>query len=177
MTSLEPPSHPVPIDVDALDETAVMMKIVPLKNKRHCEGLRIQFPPGKTPNSTYPFALHDKPWIGWNYMVNDGQMTLSARACKRILPTEAAERQCEECKVLDDNQILQGVLRRIERGVDENAPFMYQGHAGMVEVSGRKTRQIEALRLNGLNNARKLIGRMGSLDDYKRFVIALADGT
>ncbi|KAJ7573003.1 hypothetical protein C8J56DRAFT_1133363 [Mycena floridula] len=165
-------SAQIPIDVDTWQESLPAGEQI--ESPRPCLGYRLHFPPGKTPSSSYPFGLHDTLVLPWDYAVKNGKMTVTARACTqvRILSTEL----CSACTQLDDSPILQGIMRRIESGVDENAPYAYHGHSGLVEVARRKMAQIDTLRLRGLNTARKLVGKQGTLDDYKRFVMGLADG-
>ncbi|KAJ7598326.1 hypothetical protein C8J56DRAFT_1091577 [Mycena floridula] len=172
MTTQSADSAPIPIDVDTWQESLPASEQI--ESPRPCLGYRLDFPPGKSPSSSYPFGLHDTLVLPWDYAVKSGKMTVTARACTRVrIPSTEL---CSACTQLDDSPVLRGIMQRIESGVDENAPYAYHGHSGLAEVARRKMAQIDTLRLRGLNTARKLVGKQGSLDDYKRFVMGLADG-
>ncbi|THU89600.1 hypothetical protein K435DRAFT_865123 [Dendrothele bispora CBS 962.96] len=73
-----------------------------------------------------------------------------------------------------DTQLIQGIewcSTRVNmvNGLDENTKFDYYSHKQLVEWITRKDRQINTLKLRGLNDARLLHGRATALDDYKRF--------
>lgn len=169
------PASFINVDADIDDGPDVPNAMAPALHP--CEGLKLEFPPGKTPSSTYPFALHDTKLATWDYKVRNGQMTLFARTCQQMMKDglEAAT-MCEKCHDLEENPTLQGVVRRIQQGVHENSPFAYHGHAGMAEINRRKSRQIDAMRLRALNTNRQLMGKEGALDEYKKFVVAIGDG-
>ena len=53
---------------------------------------------------------------------------------------------------------------------------MYQPIAGLITLAERKSRQIDTLRLTKLNDSRKLIGKLGALDNHKQWMQAIASG-
>ncbi|KAG6875315.1 hypothetical protein C0993_009840, partial [Termitomyces sp. T159_Od127] len=85
------PDHPIspnviltsaPIDVDALPDNLGILtsssKESEHQMKKICLGIRLDFPPGKSPHSTYSFAIHDMLGDPWDYSVHSGTMTLRA---------------------------------------------------------------------------------------------------
>ena len=127
---------------------------------------------GCSPSSMYPFSLHDKINLPWDYAVMNGVMTLHARACERVL----GDSICNACWNLASNNVLWRIELRAAEGVHENANHTYNGFGGLVEIQRRKNIQIEALQLHGLNNVCRLIGQVASLTYHKQFVVAIASG-
>lgn len=64
----------------------------------------------------------------------------------------------------------------MEHGVHENAPFVYHGIDGLIQLLQRKNDQIDFYRLKGLNQARSLLRNARALENHKRFMIAIASG-
>ncbi|KAF8056026.1 hypothetical protein FPV67DRAFT_686987 [Lyophyllum atratum] len=160
-----------PIDVDALEQDTV--RNPSQKRRKRCIGYIFDVPVGQTPSKLYPFALHDKINIPWDYSLIDGVLRLHARSCEDVITGREC---CGACQDLRQNTTLQGIQRRAIEGVHENANHAYHGFGALVEILQRKNSQIEVLRLRGLNNARRLIGQAASLSDHKRFVVAIASG-
>jgi hypothetical protein len=157
-----------PIDVDADGDRDMR-----LDDRAACIGFTVQFPAGKTPHSTYPFALHDKITLPWDYSITNSVMTLHARTCDWPMKGELT---CGPCRDLASNPILQGILDRIANGVHEHSNYTYHGFSGLLEILRRRNVQIESLRLRGLNHTRLLRGQATSLSDHKRFVVAIGSG-
>ncbi|KAH9009695.1 hypothetical protein EDB85DRAFT_2077656 [Lactarius pseudohatsudake] len=67
-------------------------------------------------------------------------------------------------------------MDRIRHGVHENAPLVYHGIGGLVEVARHKIGQVRQLRLTKLNTSRKLLGKATALDDHKQWIMAIASG-
>jgi hypothetical protein len=74
------------------------------------------------------------------------------------------------------NKTLEGMLTRLEEGVNEKLAFAYHSFRGLIEILHRKNRQIEFYRLRGLNQARRLLSRTTALSDQKRLLMAIASG-
>ena len=83
---------------------------------------------------------------------------------------------CNSCELLNKNGNLQGVLQQIKTGIHENTHLRYHSIGGLVTLARRKTGEIKALRLKGLNNAWKLAGKVVAVDDIKRWVMAIRSG-
>lgn len=167
-----------PINVDDEGDVVAVKR---MSYAARCSGYIFDLPLGQSPSSTYPFALHDKMNLPWDYSVSNGMMKLYARTCELYMPINDdgavdAETACQHCQNLVSNTILQGICRRAIEGVLENSNYAYNGFAGMVEILQRKNTVIETLRLRGLNSARRLIGQAASLSDHNRFMVAIASG-
>jgi hypothetical protein len=166
-------SHPSPIDIDALDDSPVS----PPQTKprtRQCLGIHVDFPPGRSAHSSYPFGIHDELGDPWDYSVTKGVLVLHAKGCVNATHQESSI--CNSCKALTQNKNLQGILQRIKTGVHENTPLMYHSVGGLVTLARRKTGQLKVLRLRRLNDVRKLDGKAVALDDMKRWVMAIGSG-
>jgi hypothetical protein len=61
----------------------------------------------------------------------------------------------------------------MQDGVHTSAPFHYHGVGGLITVLREKTGNVRALRLRGLNNARKLVVKVRALDLHKQFIMAI----
>ena len=87
------------IDVDSFEEESTAA----------CKGFKLDFPPGLSPHTAYPFALHAKLVLPWDYTVRNSVMTLSARSCTRF--SEGDRQLCHPCQQLIRNGMLEGILR------------------------------------------------------------------
>lgn len=158
-----------PIDVDTF-----VARSPPPHRKTVCGGYVFKFTKGQNPHLTYPFALHARFTLPWDYSTRNGKLVLHAHSCDRK-PTPA-QTNCQPCRNLFQNSVLAGILSRAENGMHENSGYVFYGCGGMLEIIERKNWQLEALRLNGLNNTRQLTGQADSLSDHNRFLNAIASG-
>ena len=92
-----------------------------------CEGYALTFPDGQSPHDSYPFALHSQLELPWNYSVCNGRMTLFARSCAQLV--KDGIKACRACQNLFKNKTLEGILTRLEEGVNENLAFLYHSLA------------------------------------------------
>jgi len=129
---------------------------------------------GKSPHTTYPFALHDTIILPWDYALKNGMMKLFARSCHGL--SEGSGTACQPCRQLIKNETLENILTQIEDGVHENARFAYHGFSGLQEMLRRKNQTIEFYWLHRLNQARKLLTKATALSDQKRLLMAIASG-
>jgi hypothetical protein len=127
------------IDVDAFEYEDILKQ--PKMSVAACEGYTIIFPDGKSPNTTYPFALHDTIILPWEYTLKNGMMKLFARSCHGS--SEGSGTACQPCRHLIKNEALGNILRRMEDGAHENAVFAYHGISGLQEMLHRKNQLIE----------------------------------
>ena len=162
---------PSPIDVDALDDSPILLP----HKKRQCSGIRVDFPPGDSAHSSYPFGIHDELGDPWDYSVTKGVLVLRGKGCA-MNTADGDPGLCNSCKLLTENGNLQGILQRIKTGVHENTHLKYHSVGGLVTLVRRKAGEIKALRLKRLNDARKLTGKATAMDDMKRWVMAIGSG-
>ena len=167
-----------PINVDALDVEAEEVEVVGLQIRHRpqeavlCAGIIVKIPPGKSVHSAYPFGLHDELGDPWDYAVVAGQLTLRAQGCQKN--SRIGKDRCTHCDGLSHNMTLQGVLDWIECGVHENTRLAYHGVGGLVKIVRTKNRQINSLRLQKLNDSRKLMGKVAALDNHKEWIMAIS---
>ncbi|KAH9004151.1 hypothetical protein EDB86DRAFT_3208354 [Lactarius hatsudake] len=148
----------------------------PLKRPRKwpCEGTRITFPEGTNHHMSYPFGLHSERSVPWNYHSIDDAFYLQAKSCQKISSTEGGT--CGNCQTLTSSNLFAGILNRIKFGTHENVPLMYHGVGALIAIARRKTDQIEQLRMSKLNDSRKLLVKVGALEDHKQWIMAIASG-
>ena len=139
-----------------------------------CKGYAMAFSNGRSPHTSYPFALHDTLVLPWDYSLKNGVMTLFARACVGF--TKKGLHSCAPCQLLRKNEILENILTRIDEGVNENAGYAYYGFSALSEVLRRRTKQLRISELRGLNQAKKLLSKATVLSDQKRLLLAIASG-
>lgn len=161
------------IDVDALQtiEPVEVVDVEPASGSKieftsaTCTGILVNIPPGMSAHSAYPFGLHDELGDPWDYSVVAGQLTLRARGCRK--KPGPGKDKCVDCNGLSRNTTLQGVLDQIEFGVHENSRLAYHGVGGLVKMVRKRTGQVNSLRLQKLNDSRKLMGKVTALDNHK----------
>lgn len=131
-------------------------------------------PNGNSPWSTYPFALHDTSLsLPWGIEITAaGKALLRSTMCSG--EARDSGQSCKACARLERNNVLRGVVERMEKGVKEGTGLAYHGFGTLHEVVRRKNRRVEFFRLRGLNYSRKLATQATALDDHKRLLIAVA---
>jgi hypothetical protein len=139
-----------------------------------CKGYTLAFSNGKSPHTSYPFALHDTLVLPWDYSLRNGVMSLSSRTCLAFI--DAGGETCAPCQELRKNETLEKILTRISEGVHENAGYAYYGFSAMSELLRRRTQQLRISELRGLNQAKKLLSKATVLSDQKRLLMAIASG-
>ncbi|EIM80531.1 uncharacterized protein STEHIDRAFT_68450 [Stereum hirsutum FP-91666 SS1] len=161
-----------PVQATDSDDDITFVKTVKPIRIQSCPGHILTFPPRQTPNSSYPFMLHDQMDLPWDYQSCGTIMILRASSCTG----KALYRQaCCSCSELENNYNLIVIKYHIKHGVHKNSPFAYHGLGGMIEVARRKGRQNEYLRFKKVNMVKKLAGRTGKISKYKQMVLALSD--
>jgi hypothetical protein len=136
-----------------------------------CPGYLLTFPRGQWADTSYPFALHTLISLPWYYSTRKEGFFLTSQSC---LGLTVAGRRCGPCRNLGNNEILIKIITRYTDGVHDNAPLVFNGIGGLVEVVRRKTALIDTLRLRRLNEARKIIGQEGVIDIHKQMLVALS---
>lgn len=173
-------STPEPIDVDSLPDNPTP-RVPSCTKPKHpiqpCSGIIITPPLGKSVHTLYPFALHESLGDLWNYSVTAGKFVLHSRGCNLRLDDIHSQprqtNQCPPCSALSENANVIGIIDRIQDGVHISAPFHYHGVGGLITVLREKAGNVRALRLRGLNNAKKLVVKVRALDMHKQFIMAI----
>jgi hypothetical protein len=163
-----------PIDVDAINDPLCLTPQPSNTKLWVCCGIPVEFPPGRSAHSSYPYGIHDELGDPWDYSVTSGAMILRAKGCTS--KAQHMHGRCKACDRLTENGNLQGVLRRINTGVHENTHLTYHSIGGLVTIARRKIGEVRTLRLRRLNDAQKLVGKAVALDDFKRWVMAVGSG-
>ena len=133
-------------------------------------------PNGVSPYAAYPFMLHELYSLPWGLQIAGNQLTLRSIHCRGPVRSSSVGTVCLDCEKLRNNDILKGILKRIETGVDAHCALVYQPIAGLIELVRKKNQKIDNMRLMKLTISRKVSTRTGTLDDYKKFVMALSEG-
>jgi hypothetical protein len=139
-----------------------------------CEGLLVVFPEGKNHHTSYPFGMHNEHTLPWNYRSTDDSFYIQAKSCQGLSPLEG--HACEMCQKLTSSRLYIGIIDRIKFGAHESTPYPYYGVGELMTIARRKAKQLDELRMSKLNDSRKLLVKMGALDDHKQWILAIASG-
>ncbi|KAH9021614.1 hypothetical protein EDB85DRAFT_2278387 [Lactarius pseudohatsudake] len=149
------PSPPIalgpPVD-DAIDRQGVSRRV---SKKLQCKRHVVNTPPGQTGIGAYPFLLHIEEHTAWEFSSCSGTLLLHARRCENRNLNERV---------------------RIENGVNENTPYKYHGLTTMSEIARKKERIIDLFRLWRTNDAKKLVGREGTISLHRQVLLAMSSG-
>ena len=75
--------------------------------------------------------------------------------------------------MLSKNADVIGIMNRMQDGVHISAPFHYHGVGGLITVLHKKSGNVRALHLRGLNNAKKLVIKVHTLEMHKQFIMVI----
>jgi hypothetical protein len=96
--------------------------------KPFCPGILIKLPSGVSPYSTYPFKLHDIFSLSWDIRSSNPRLWLASTNCTGEVTGDA----CRPCRELLLNEIVVGILERIENGVHETTPLAYRSIEALI---------------------------------------------
>jgi len=136
-----------------------------------CPGYKLHFPPGQQAHTSYPFALHTVLPLPWDYSGHCDGFFLVSHSCSSVVEVNG---RCKRCNDLDKNEYLQKIVTRFMKGIHENTTLIFHGIGGLIDIVHWKTHTIDQLRLHHLNDFQKLVGREGTLDIYKQFLLAIS---
>ncbi|KAF8262083.1 hypothetical protein EI94DRAFT_1773276 [Lactarius quietus] len=152
---------------NAIDRPAIPKKV-------QCKQHVVSAPPGQTGIGAYPFLLHTKEHTPWEFSSHCGSLLLHARKCKnRNLDKDGL---CEPCRALLSNTKFRNVLSRIEDGVNENTPYKFHRLSSLTEIARKKDHTIHLFRLRRTNDAKKLVGREGTITMHHQVLLAMSSG-
>ena len=142
--------------------------------KALCKRHLVSAPPGQIAIGAYPFLLHVEEHTPWEFSSHNGSLILHARQCEnRSLDKNGL---CQPCQALLSNQKFKNVLARIEDGVNAKAPYKYRGLMDLIEIARKKDRTIDLYRLRRTNDAKKLVGREGTITLHRQVLLAMSSG-
>jgi len=107
--------------------------------------------------------------------LKNGVMKLFARNCRGVSEGFGST-ACQPCQHLIKNDKLKNILGWIEEGIHEKTGFAYHGFNCLQQMLHQKNQSIKFYRLQGLNQARKLLMKATALSDQKRLLMAIANG-
>lgn len=64
----------------------------------------------------------------------------------------------------------------MDEDIHENSTFAYHSFNGLIKTLDHKLKKLEFVQLQGLNQAWKLLAKVGELSDYKWFALAISSG-
>ncbi|KAJ7814913.1 hypothetical protein B0H14DRAFT_2375718, partial [Mycena olivaceomarginata] len=112
-----------------------------------CPGVRLTFPPGKNQHTSYPFGLHAKFSLLWNYFSEGEHFFLRSNRCRQRVPSPEP-RLCKSCDELDRrDDFLDGIRERITNGINENTLLMFFPFGGLIRRVRKKNDQLRVMRL------------------------------
>jgi hypothetical protein len=118
--------------------------------------------------------MHNEHNVPWDYRSTRDKFYIQLRLCRK--PSVSAGSACNDCRALTSIPLYVNIMNRVRNGVHENAPLIYHGFGGLLEVAQCKTEQLWQLQLTKLNASRKLLGKATALDDHKQWMMAIASG-
>ncbi|KAJ6523229.1 hypothetical protein DFH09DRAFT_937986, partial [Mycena vulgaris] len=139
-----------------------------------CVGMEIRFPAAKSHHTDYPFGLHRKYTLSWDYYSKSERFFLQSQKCTRGLCPMG--QLCRPCNDILSNGVLKGILERIKYGVPESTPFIFMPISVLIDVLRSKVQLLRGFKLTRLNDLRKLFSKLVQLDEHKQFVMAVASG-
>ncbi|KAH9168605.1 hypothetical protein EDB89DRAFT_1909186 [Lactarius sanguifluus] len=128
----------------------------------------------RTGIGAYPFLLHIEEHTAWEFSSCSGTLLLHARRCENRNLNERG--LCQPCHMLLSNTKFRNLLVRIENGVNENTPYKYHGLMTMSEIARKKECIINLFHLRRTNNAKKLVGREGTISLHRQVLLAMSSG-
>ncbi|KAI0283769.1 hypothetical protein BC826DRAFT_920293, partial [Russula brevipes] len=121
--------------------------------------------------TSYPFSMHSILSLPWDYSTSCKGFFLMSHSCTSRIEIN---RQCKACDVLGKNGYLEKIIARYNYGVHENAPLVFHGIGGLIDIIHRKRSANSHLRLHLLNNIKKLVGKEGILNDHKQMMVTIS---
>ncbi len=104
---------------------------------QRCKGYKLTIHLSESPHMVYPFALHQKFLLLWDYEFSNSTLWLCACTCYQH-PQHSDKESCHSCLDLIQDSILQGIEDHIRDGIHENAGLAYYGFAGIMEIVQQK---------------------------------------
>jgi len=137
------------------------------------------FPKGQNHFGSYPFGLHVTRTLPWSFIITNDKMVLYSDGCAntpRYRKNSVDPLPCSWCRTLHIHTIIMGVRHRAMDGTHENTPWQYLTFVELIQILERKNKQLDHLKLNGLNMGRVLAVCNRTVGGYKRLAIAISVG-
>ncbi|KAJ7602426.1 hypothetical protein B0H17DRAFT_897166, partial [Mycena rosella] len=136
----------------------------------------LTFPPGQNHHLSYPFGLHTRYVLPWDYFSKGDCFFVRSTACReRIAGREPG--LCKPCRDLDRrDDHLHEIRERIANGINENVNLIFYPVGGLMQKIHKKNDQLRAMRLTKLNDTKMLVGKIAQLDLHKQLMMAIATG-
>lgn len=159
--------HILPLPTSAASLSSALPAPLP------CHGYLLETPKDQPPLMFYPIALETIHHISWSLSLHGGKLYLRSKTCTAF---RAAVNQasCLSCKLLHNDSLVMGIRHRITDGVAEKTKWVYFAPVHMLRALERKNRQIDHLKLQGLNTSRKLLLCAREMEGWKRVVLAIS---
>lgn len=164
-------SIPTVIDVDSTAEPVAISQASPTASI--CPGYHLKTTSGDPPLIHYPVFLEAKIHLPWKLEYHDNQIFLRAIRCTKV--SSPVSPICTFCRVLASSDLIAGIRERMEHGAPEKTNWSFLSWAHLRDGHIRKNTQIDHMRLNSLNTARKLLSRVHNLEGWKRLVHAISN--
>jgi hypothetical protein len=118
---------------------------------QRCGGILVRFPPNKNQHTSYPFGIHAKCDVLWDYRSVHDLFYIQAKLCHRPFVSEGSA--CEDCHALTFTPLYIGTMNQIQRGIHENSPLIYHGIGGLIGVTRPKAEQVHQIQMTKLNTS------------------------
>ncbi|KAF7968709.1 hypothetical protein HWV62_29672 [Athelia sp. TMB] len=143
------------------------------KLRRQCHGQPLDIG-DRSPWMAYPFGLHGKLTLPWKVVLSAEELLLVSDRCAETVKN--GEVVCMPCSDLLQDNVVRGIVERLESGPHENIRWDYLNITNLVDLLERKNRQINSLKLDSLNLQRSLLVQARHLEGFKRLLFAVAKG-
>ena len=141
---------------------------------RPCTGVYLAMPHGVFPYSAYPFMLHEKFVLPWSIHIAGHRMTIQSTQCAGVRETESDS--CQPCSRLLTHRIVEGIICRIETGINANTNHVYQPIGALIEIVQKKSAMLDELHFKQLSALRTLVARARTVGRYEQLVMAMGEG-
>ncbi|KAF8601235.1 hypothetical protein BDV93DRAFT_585605, partial [Ceratobasidium sp. AG-I] len=105
----------------------------------------------------------------------EGRLYLRSLHCLRQAP-HYSSRACSSCNNLRSDPVVIGICDRAINGCSERTNHKYLTINQLRELLQRQAAQINSLKLTALNHGRTIASRTAHLNDFNRFLMAVASG-
>jgi len=109
-----------------------------------CPGYRLTFPSSQQAHTSYPFGLYTLLSLPWDYSTHHEGFFLTSHLCASKAKGNGP---CCMCACLGQNRYIQNIITQYTDGIHENAPLVYHGIGGLIDVVHQKSSAVDRLHL------------------------------
>jgi hypothetical protein len=138
-----------------------------------CPGFELKMPPGQSPYTSYPFAMHADMHCPWTPHFDGQRLFLRSDNCQG----HTHDIPCNVCSCLGRHSIISGIIERMQEGAKEHTNWKWLSFSQLLQVTYCLSRQYKDSRLSALNTGCMLAQRACAIEEHKCFVLLVGSGT